>query len=180
MNPVRIVLLCILALTLAAADPPADPKLPPDVQKVVDDHDKAVKIAQAAFDAAVAKANAAGVKALDNVIKAHTSKNDLDGAVAAKQVQDGWKKPVEGKGDDDPPASLTPLYIGSWDIEGLTTLKVLAGGKALWGSTPGTWTTDGKVLNFSWGNQIDIPTAQHCKVTDHGRGDQVYMVTISP
>jgi hypothetical protein len=91
----RIFLLVLVPVAAYAADSddgtPTPAPHPPDVQRVIDDHDKAVADAKAAYDRAVAKADAAGVRAMDAVIRHHTQDNDLDGAVAAKAIQDGWK-----------------------------------------------------------------------------------------
>jgi hypothetical protein len=86
-------ILVMLAVAAYAADPGDAPpaRQPPDVQRVVDDHDKAAAEAKAAYDKAMAKVNAAATKAMDVVIKAHTAKGDLDAAIAARNIQDGWK-----------------------------------------------------------------------------------------
>jgi hypothetical protein len=86
-----LILMLLVYPSFAGESGGNDPKLPPDVQKVVDAHDAEVAKAKAAYEAAVTKANETGAKAMDAVVKARMAKQDLAGAVAAKAVVEKWR-----------------------------------------------------------------------------------------
>lgn len=69
-----------------AADP--SPTLPAEAAKVIATHDKALAAAKAAYDAAVARADATAVKALDPIVVKLTRAGDLKGATAAMALRD--------------------------------------------------------------------------------------------
>ena len=180
----RTFILSMFALALFAADPPSDKPLPQSVTPIIKDYTDSIQKAKATYDAACVKAAEKATAALDTKSKELGKKGDLDGAIAVKTVidkiknstlkEDAEKKLAEDLLGD---AKAKPeFFVGSWDIVGISPLKINEDGTAVWGSVPGTWTKGEKTIKFSWGNEIDIPTTKNCKVVDHGRNDAVYQM----
>jgi hypothetical protein len=94
----RIFLLSLLAFALFAADPPDAkvPPLPPEAQRVVDEHDAAAAKAKQAYDVAMAKINADAIKKMESVVVKVTKVGDLKAANATQAVLDGWKSVPSG------------------------------------------------------------------------------------
>lgn len=118
----RYFTLLLLAFCVYAGEVASDqPKLPPDVQKVVDARDKAIADAKVQFDSACLKATGSAAKQMESIVKSKTQKGDLDGAIAAKGIVEKWAidqpdlvaekpdaKPVKG-------GVLKPAVIGSME-----------------------------------------------------------------
>lgn len=158
-----LLLLCLPGVQLLAGDGDTPP-LPAPAQKILDK-----------LNDDIAKLKAKAAEDLHKVQVQETKAGDLDGALAVKKAAEELMprfNPGEVGKDDE-------VYIGTWIIANVTTLKVLKDGTAFWGSTPGTWTKGEKTLKFSWGNEIDIPASNNCKVIDHGRDGIVYDVSIT-
>jgi hypothetical protein len=171
-------LLPLLFAVWAFAEDPVAP-LPPEAQRVMDKHEAALDAAKRAYEIAVAKANADAAKALEPIMVKFTKAGKLEDALAVKAAMEKMAAPVNQAGSKGGKTDESELYVGTWEIENLTTLKVLPDGTAFWGGTPGTWTKGGQTIKFSWGNEIDIPTARKCSVVDHGRGGITYRVIIT-
>lgn len=145
----RYILLILIAFSAFAGEGGDPPKLPADAAKVVADHDAAVAKAKEIYDLAVAKANDAGAKAMEAVVKAHTTKGDLDGAVAAKGAASKWKG-EEGDILGQKKTEVAPeakSLCGTW----------MVGGNAFKFASDGTWTTPWANLGGTWkprGKQI--------------------------
>lgn len=149
-NLMRYVFLFLIFSLAWAADPV--PKLPADVQRVVDARDAEVAKAKAVYDAAVAKATAVAVKQMEVVIKARMAKQDLDGAVAAKGMVEKWKS-EEPKGDDllgDKPKNDD--LVGQWQVAGIGRYQIKEDNTANLGTINGKWSIKGKKFIIVWDN----------------------------
>jgi hypothetical protein len=141
----RSVLLCVLSLSLFAAEPTEkdQPKQPPEIVKAMAVYDKAIAEAHKAFDAAEAQARSVATKALEKIKLDNTKKGDLD---AANQIAATIKKLNENKGT----ATATPtadapdtakLLLSRWYLEsggnvsGFNVAKIQFDGKV---ATPST------------------------------------------
>jgi len=105
----RLMILIACVGFASAADPP-DTKLPPEASKVVAERDTTIAKAKAAYDAAVAKANAEAAKKLDPILVKITKSGDLAGANAVKAKLDELKT---GQADllGDAPVDLAKILI---------------------------------------------------------------------
>lgn len=152
-----LILMLLVYPSFAGESGGNDPKLPPDVQKVVDAHDAEVAKAKAAYDAAVAKANETGAKAMDAVVKARMAKQDLAGAVAAKAVVEKWRAEQPDPLGDKPAVAKKPdqsTVVGTWMVANLAWKFNKDG---TWYEDPengGTWRYQGKqvIMTATKGN----------------------------
>ena len=109
----RYIFLILISCFAFAGEGGDAPKLPADVQAVVDKHDLEVAKAKAAYDLAVSKANDAGAKAMEAVIKAKATKGDIDGAMVAKNIVREWQKD-EGDLLGEKTVDVAKMILGKW------------------------------------------------------------------
>ena len=139
-----------------------DPKVQttPEVQKILDARQKEIDTAALVYAQASIKANDKASKALEAVVKAKTQKGDLEGALAAKNILDQWKKEsqeasnqiLSGETDND------SKIIGKWTVTDKSGKKAeytfKSGGTFTRWDGDFTWTFDGKVLSLKFSTSM--------------------------
>lgn len=146
--PMRhLILLTLISCCCFAADP--SPAVPPEVAKIVAEHDAVVAKAKAAFDAACVKADQDAAKKLEPVVVKLTKAGDLKGATAGQAVLEGWKG-GEAEQNNDPKVAAV---VGKWK-RGAATVTINADGSFVDSrSIGGKWAMnkDGSFV-MTWGD----------------------------
>jgi hypothetical protein len=160
---VRYIILCLLPLTLFAADLPSAKPLPVGVDPIVKEYQDAVAKARAAYEAACAKAQEKALAALEAKNKEIIKKGDVDGAIAVKGV---IEKVKTGKVREEVEREVGLLGVEKKPLTVPGTYKVISGGwagitsivldekknaKATDGAT-GVWSLKDGLLIITWNN----------------------------
>ena len=137
-----------------------DPKVQttPEVQKILDARQKEIDTAALVYAQASIKANDKASKALEAVVKAKTQKGDLEGALAAKNILDQWKKESQEASNQILLGQDSSFPVGKWsfkavgwnfsDDESCFTLSKDGTWTSPWANFGGTWKVVDQTIQF--------------------------------
>lgn len=135
----------LLLISFAFAEDETKVPVTPEVQKILDARQKEIDAAAVVYAQATIKSNEKASKALEAVVKAKTQKGDLEGALAAKNILDQWKKENQEASNQillgqEEPTDPAVFIVGKW----------VAGDIPLTINKDKTWSTQWANLGGTW------------------------------
>jgi hypothetical protein len=185
----RFLFLCLLSLTLFAADPPPAKPLPVGVDPIVKEYQDSVAKAKAAYEATCAKAQEKALVALDAKNKEIIKKGDVDGAIAVKaviervkggKVRDEAEKEVGLLGEEK--VDVAKLIVGKWKSADAGKVWTFSKDKtfAISNGDSGTWEGKGDIVVAtcpSYGWKATITVSSNDEVIEKSREGIEWILT---